>query len=86
LFGTVDTWLIWVLDGLSTAYFSVLWTVIYLSIESDWRSQGRPASDVTNASRTMLMNLETLNWDQWSQWDAVGSLFAQVNAITKSSF
>ena len=24
LFGTVDTWLIWVLDGLSTAYFSVL--------------------------------------------------------------
>jgi glycerol kinase len=70
LFGTVDTWLIWVLDGLSTAYFSVLWTVIYLSIESDWRSQGRPVSDVTNASRTM-MNLETLNWDpyllKWKQ-------------------
>ncbi|MGH3682080.1 MAG: glycerol kinase GlpK [Natronosporangium sp.] len=37
-FGTVDTWLIWLLTG-------------------------RHVTDVTNASRTMLMNLSTLDWD-----------------------
>ncbi|HUR07454.1 MAG TPA: glycerol kinase GlpK [Nonomuraea sp.] len=28
-----------------------------------WRLTGRPVTDVTNASRTMLMNLRTLSWD-----------------------
>ncbi len=28
-----------------------------------WRLTGRHATDVTNASRTMLMNLSTLDWD-----------------------
>jgi len=38
-FGTVDTWLIWLLTG-------------------------RHLTDVTNASRTMLMSLSTLDWDE----------------------
>ncbi|WP_090070237.1 glycerol kinase GlpK [Lentzea flaviverrucosa] len=29
-----------------------------------WNLTGRHVTDVTNASRTMLMNLETLDWDQ----------------------
>src|ERR1039458_6343365 len=29
-----------------------------------WRLTGRHLTDVTNASRTMLMNLHTLEWDQ----------------------
>src|ERR1700738_3399019 len=37
-FGTLDTWLMWHLDGLHV-------------------------TDVTNASRTQLMNLATLDWD-----------------------
>ena len=38
-FGTIDTWLIWLLTG-------------------------RHLTDVTNASRTMLMSLSTLDWDE----------------------
>ena len=29
-----------------------------------WRMTGRHLTDVTNASRTMLMNLHTLEWDE----------------------
>ena len=49
LFGTIDTWLIWNLTG---------------GAEGD---QGEPAlhvTDVTNASRTLLMDLRTLKWDE----------------------
>ena len=28
-----------------------------------WRFTGRHLTDVTNASRTLLMNIETLDWD-----------------------
>ena len=42
LFGTVDTWLIWVLTG----------GLVH-------------ATDVTNASRTMLYNIHEGCWDQW---------------------
>jgi glycerol kinase len=44
VFGTIDTWLIWLLTGGTDG--------------------GSHVIDVTNASRTMLMNLETLDWDQ----------------------
>jgi glycerol kinase len=49
LFGTIDTWLIWKLSG---------------------GPKGSPpggvhVTDVTNASRTLLLNLETLQWDPW---------------------
>ena len=49
LFGTIDTWLLWNLTG---------------GAEGD---NGLPAlhcTDVTNASRTLLMDLETLQWDE----------------------
>jgi glycerol kinase len=50
LFGTIDTWLIWQLTGGPAKAGSRA-------------SAGVHATDVTNASRTMLMNLATLDWD-----------------------
>jgi len=48
LFGTVDSWLIWHLTG----------------GPADRRpATGQHITDPTNASRTMLMDLETLDWD-----------------------
>ena len=44
LFGTIDTYLIWLLTG--------------------GVNGGKHITDVTNASRTMLLNLEKLNWDE----------------------
>jgi glycerol kinase len=49
LFGTIDTWLIWQLTGGAG--------------RSGSQQAGVHATDVTNASRTMLMNLATLDWD-----------------------
>lgn len=49
LFGTVDTWMIWNLTGGCGTRDS---------------SKGLHITDCSNASRTMLMNLETLQWDQ----------------------
>uniref|UniRef100_A0A1D1Y1J5 glycerol kinase n=1 Tax=Anthurium amnicola TaxID=1678845 RepID=A0A1D1Y1J5_9ARAE len=53
LFGTIDTWLIWNLTGGSG---------------SESRSQspvtGRHVTDCSNAARTMLMNIQTLDWDE----------------------
>lgn len=49
LFGTIDTWLLWNLTG---------------GAEGD---EGKPAvhaTDVTNASRTLLMDIRTLQWDE----------------------
>ena len=43
LFGTIDSWLIWLLSG--------------------GISGGVHVTDATNASRTQLMNLHTLDWD-----------------------
>ncbi|OVA05860.1 Glycerol kinase [Macleaya cordata] len=49
LFGTIDTWLIWNLTG---------------GCGGDGIEPGLHVTDVSNASRTMLMNLKTLDWDQ----------------------
>jgi len=48
LFGTIDSWLVWKLTG---------------GAGEDGHGPGVHITDVTNASRTMLMNLETLQWD-----------------------
>ncbi|KQB83365.1 glycerol kinase GlpK [Corynebacterium oculi] len=48
LFGTIDTWLLWNLTG---------------GAEGDEGEPAVHATDVTNASRTLLMDLETLQWD-----------------------
>nr|AAR88660.1 glycerol kinase [Pandanus amaryllifolius] len=52
LFGTVDTWLIWNLTGGCCGVDREQNTVHGLHI-----------TDCSNASRTMLMNLKTLDWD-----------------------
>lgn len=49
LFGTIDTWLLWNLTG---------------GAEGDGNAPALHCTDVTNASRTLLMNLKTLQWDE----------------------
>lgn len=49
LFGTIDTWLLWNLTG---------------GAEGDGNEPALHCTDVTNASRTLLMDLKTLQWDE----------------------
>ena len=49
-----------------------------------WKLTGRHVTDVTNASRTMLMNLETLDWDK-DLLDAIGVPRAMLPEICSSS-
>ncbi|MGI8506881.1 MAG: glycerol kinase GlpK [Solirubrobacteraceae bacterium] len=49
-----------------------------------WNLCGRHVTDVTNASRTLLMNLETLNWDQ-ELLDVVGVPRTMLPEILPSS-
>jgi glycerol kinase len=49
-----------------------------------WRLTGRHATDVTNASRTMLMNLSTLDWDP-ALLDAFGVPRAMLPEILPSA-
>ncbi|MCS4489382.1 MULTISPECIES: glycerol kinase GlpK [unclassified Corynebacterium] len=49
LFGTIDSWLLWNLSG---------------GAQGDNGQPARHATDVTNASRTLLMNIQTLEWDE----------------------
>jgi glycerol kinase len=49
-----------------------------------WQLTGRHATDVTNASRTMLMNLSTLDWDD-RLMDAFGVPAAMLPEILPSS-
>ena len=58
IFGNMDTWLIWNLTGGSSTGPSTS------SGHSSGRGGGMHVTDVTNASRTMLMDLRTLDWDE----------------------
>jgi glycerol kinase len=49
-----------------------------------WRMTGRHLTDVTNASRTMLMSLETLDWDD-ALLDAMGVPRAMLPEIRPSA-
>jgi glycerol kinase len=49
-----------------------------------WKLTGRHVTDVTNASRTLLMNLATLDWDE-ALLDAVGVPRAMLPQIVSSS-
>jgi glycerol kinase len=49
-----------------------------------WKLTGRHVTDVTNASRTMLMNLQTLDWDD-SLLEAIGVPRAMLPEIRPSS-
>jgi glycerol kinase len=48
-----------------------------------WNLTGRHVTDVTNASRTMLMNIETLSWDE-ELCDAVGVPMSMLPEIVPS--
>ena len=63
LFGTVDTWLVWVLTG----------GLVH-------------ATDVTNASRTMLYNIHEGCWDQWllDLFDIPASMMPEVRRSSGS--
>lgn len=60
LFGTIDSWLIWNLTGGAGSEDRTSIAV-----------QGVHVTDCSNASRTMLMNLKTLDWDK-PTLDALG--------------
>jgi len=49
-----------------------------------WNATGRHVTDVTNASRTMLMNLKTLDWDE-ALLEAIGVPRAMLPQIASSS-
>src|SRR5215469_14868306 len=51
IFGTIDTWLLWQLAGGAGS-------------AAGHASEATHVTDVTNASRTMLMDLATLDWDE----------------------
>ncbi|MDD2881270.1 MAG: glycerol kinase GlpK [Rhodoferax sp.] len=67
LFGTVDSWLIWQLTG---------------GANERTRAQAVHATDVSNASRTMLFNVHTNQWDGklLQTLDIPGSLLPKVQA------
>ncbi|XP_068642855.1 glycerol kinase [Aristolochia californica] len=52
LFGTIDSWLIWNMTGTARG-----------SDPGEGKINGLHVTDCSNASRTMLMNLATLDWD-----------------------
>ncbi|AKE40098.1 Glycerol kinase [Corynebacterium camporealensis] len=49
LFGTIDSWLLWNLTG---------------GADGDAGEEALHATDVTNASRTLMMDIKTLKWDE----------------------
>ncbi|KAG1327104.1 glycerol kinase-like [Cocos nucifera] len=57
LFGTIDTWLIWNLTGGRGGDVGAV-------DQEQHRVYGLHVTDCSNASRTMLMNLKTLDWDK----------------------
>lgn len=69
MFGTVDSWLIWVRSrprGLSSAHgggWELTFAFVNPQCLTGGRSGGVHCTDVTNASRTMLFNIHTLDWD-----------------------
>lgn len=67
MFGTVDSWLIWVksppagLRLLAGGGSALTWFLPQCL--TGGKSGGVHCTDVTNASRTMLFNIHTLDWD-----------------------
>lgn len=64
----------WLLDAVpGLARRAAAGQVLFGTVDSwlIWRFTGRHLTDVTNASRTLLMNLRTLDWDD-DLLDALG--------------
>jgi glycerol kinase len=77
-------WLLDHVDGARTA--ATRGEVLFGTIETwlIWQLTGRHVTDVTNASRTMLMNLATLGWDD-TLLDAIGVPRAMLPQIRASA-
>jgi glycerol kinase len=77
----------WLLDSIDGARVAAeRGEVLFGTMDSwlIWKLTGRHVTDVTNASRTLLMNLATLDWDD-SLLDAMGVPRAMLPAIAASS-
>ncbi len=77
----------WLLDSIDGARAGAeRGDILFGTIDSwlIWKLTGRHVTDVTNASRTMLMNLATLDWDD-SLLDAIGVPRAMLPNIRPSS-
>jgi glycerol kinase len=77
LFGTIDSWIIWNLTGGAGGTGDAAGT-------GGRSGGGVHVTDVTNASRSMLMNLRTLDWDA-EMLAAMGVPSAMLPAIRASS-
>jgi glycerol kinase len=77
-------WLLDHMDGARAA--AARGEVLFGTIETwlIWKLTGRHVTDVTNASRTMLMNLATLDWDD-GLLDAIGVPRAMLPEIRSSA-
>lgn len=73
LFGTIDTWLLWNLSGGAGDRSPS-------KLAAGNTGAGLHVTDATNASRTLLMNLKTLDWDDelLSIWDIPKSLLPKI--------
>ena len=77
----------WLLDNVEGALAGAeRGEVLFGTIDSwlIWKLTGRHVTDVTNASRTMLMNLATLDWDD-TLLDAIGVPRAMLPEIRSSA-
>ncbi|MGY0233537.1 FGGY family carbohydrate kinase [Longispora urticae] len=76
----------WLLDHLDLRERAEKGEVLFGTVDSWllWKLTGRHITDVTNASRTMLMNLTTLDWDPLLL-DAIGVPRAALPEIVPSS-
>jgi glycerol kinase len=75
----------WLLDHHDLHERAAAGRILFGTIDSwlMWKLTGRHATDVTNASRTMLMNLATLEWDE-ELCDAIGVPTAMLPEILPS--
>ncbi|HEX4198976.1 MAG TPA: glycerol kinase GlpK [Caulobacteraceae bacterium] len=77
----------WLLDGVDGARAAAeRGDILFGTMDSwlIWKLTGRHVTDVTNASRTMLMNLKTLDWDD-DLLDGIGVPRAMLPQIRSSS-
>ncbi|HEY5105742.1 MAG TPA: glycerol kinase GlpK [Caulobacteraceae bacterium] len=82
--GPKIAWLLETIDGAQSA--AERGDLLFGTMESwlIWKLTGRHVTDVTNASRTLLMNLVTLQWDE-SLLEVIGVPRAMLPAIVSSS-
>lgn len=81
LVGTIDSWIIWVGLCLLFIYLQNAQCIRFISSQNltGGVKSGQHVTDVTNASRTLLMNLHTLKWDD------VSIIFNQLNFIANNT-